>query len=53
MTPTEVQELSIEIDSAWQAKKDAEITDTDFFQDLRSRAADLRRIMDAEDEGRG
>jgi two-component system, cell cycle response regulator len=41
----QVQELRIEIDSVRQAKKVAEITDTDFFKDLRSRAGDLRKIV--------
>lgn len=45
----QVQELRIEIDAARQAKKVAEITDTDFFRDLRGRAADLRRIVDAKE----
>ena len=42
----QVHELRIEIDEARQAKKVAEITDTDFFRDLRGRAANLRRIVD-------
>lgn len=41
----QVQELRIEIDAVRQAKKVAEITDTDFFKDLRSRAGDLRKIV--------
>ena len=41
----EVRELRIEIDEARQAKKVAEITDTDFFRDLRSRAAELRGVI--------
>jgi DNA-binding response OmpR family regulator len=41
----QVRELRIEIDHARQAEKVAEITETDFFRDLRSRAADLRRIV--------
>jgi two-component system, cell cycle response regulator len=45
----EVRELRIEIDHARQAKQVAEITDTDFFRDLRSRATDLRRTIRAED----
>ena len=45
----EVRELRIEIDHARQAERVAEITETDFFRDLRSRAADLRRIV--HDEG--
>lgn len=39
------------IDQTRQAKKVAEITDTDFFKDLRSRASDLRRIVDPESGG--
>jgi two-component system cell cycle response regulator len=42
----EVQELRIEIDSARQSRKVAEITETDFFRDLRERAPNLRRIVD-------
>jgi len=47
----QVHELRIEIDEARQAKKVAEITDTDFFRGLRSRAAELRRIVDDVDPG--
>ena len=39
----EVRELRIEIDEVRQAAKVAEITNTDFFQDLRSRADELRK----------
>lgn len=46
----QVRELRIEIDEARTAQKVAEITDTDFFRDLRGRAADLRRIV--QDGGR-
>jgi two-component system, cell cycle response regulator len=42
----EVRELRIEIDTARQSRKVAEITDTDFFRDLRERAPALRRIVD-------
>lgn len=42
----EVRDLRIEIDDARQTKKVAEITQTDYFRDLRSRAGDLRRIME-------
>jgi two-component system cell cycle response regulator len=42
----EVRELRIEIDEARQARKVAEITQTDYFRDLRSRAGDLRRIIE-------
>jgi CheY-like chemotaxis protein len=41
----QVEELRIEIDESRQARKVAEITDTDYFRDLRSRAADLRRTV--------
>ena len=41
----EVRELRIEIDLARQAKHVAEITDTDYFKDLRARASDLRRAV--------
>jgi two-component system cell cycle response regulator len=46
----EVRELRIEIDQTRQATKVAEITDSDYFKDLRHRASDLRRIVD--DTGR-
>ena len=46
----EVAELRIEIDEAKQAQRVAEITGTDYFQDLRGRAAELRRLVDV-DEG--
>jgi CheY-like chemotaxis protein len=42
----EVHELRIEIDDSRQARKVAEITQTDYFRDLRSRATDLRRIIE-------
>lgn len=41
-----VAELRIEIDEARQARKVAEITDTDYFRSLRDRAAELRRFVD-------
>jgi two-component system, cell cycle response regulator len=41
----EVVELRIEIDQARQAKRVSEITDTDFFKDLRSRASTLRHTV--------
>jgi CheY-like chemotaxis protein len=41
----EVRELRIEIDTERQARKVAEITETDFFRDLRERASDLRRTV--------
>ena len=47
----QVRELRIEIDHARQQKRVAEITETDFFRDLRSRAADLRSVLrDAGDD---
>jgi phage shock protein A len=45
----EVRELRIEIDHARQAKRVAEITETDFFRDLRSRAGDLRQTIRSSD----
>jgi two-component system, cell cycle response regulator len=42
----EVQELRIEIDHGRQAERVAEITETAYFQRLRSQADELRRIMD-------
>jgi two-component system cell cycle response regulator len=49
----EVRELRIEIDHAKQARRVAEITDTDFFRDLRSRAGDLRRTIKADRDDPG
>jgi CheY-like chemotaxis protein len=51
----QVRELRIEIDQARQARQVAEITDTDFFRDLRGRAAELRLTMrtDAAEEVAG
>lgn len=46
----EVAELRIEVDEARQARRVAEITGSDYFRELRDRASDLRRIVDA-DEG--
>jgi two-component system, cell cycle response regulator len=48
----EVRELRIEIDAARQSTKVAEITGSDYFRDLRSRAADLRRMVGHEGETR-
>ena len=42
----EVRELRIEIDDARQTRKVAEITQTEYFRDLRSRAGDLRKIIE-------
>lgn len=39
----QVRELTIEVDEAGQARKIAEITDSDYFRALRGRAAELRR----------
>jgi CRP/FNR family cyclic AMP-dependent transcriptional regulator len=41
----EVQELRIVVDEARQARQVAEITETDYFQRLRSQAEQLRNIM--------
>ena len=46
----QVRELTIEIDEARQAKKVAEITDSDYFRSLRGRAAELRQIVRVEPE---
>ena len=43
----ELLELRIEIDEARQARQVAEITDTDYFRELRSRASELRGIVAA------
>jgi len=45
----EVQELRIVIDEARQARQVAEITETDYFQRLRSQADQLRNIMERTD----
>jgi two-component system cell cycle response regulator len=42
----QVRELQIVIDEERQAKKVAEITESDYFRHLREQAADLRRIME-------
>jgi CheY-like chemotaxis protein len=42
----EVRELRIEIDEQRQARRVAEITDSDYFRQLRARADDLRRAVD-------
>jgi len=42
----EIQELRIEIDEARQAKKVAEITDSDYFQRLETQADQIRRILE-------
>ncbi len=45
----QVRELTIEIDETRQAKKVAEITGTDYFQDLRRRATELRRTVSGDE----
>lgn len=42
----EVRELRIEIDEARQARQVKEITGSEYFRDLRARAADLRRSVE-------
>jgi two-component system, cell cycle response regulator len=42
----QVRELQIVIDDERQAKKVAEITESDYFQQLRGQADELRRIME-------
>ncbi len=42
----QVQELRIELDEAKQARKVAEITETEYFQDLLSQADDIRSMFD-------
>jgi two-component system cell cycle response regulator len=42
----QVQELRIQIDETQQARKVAEITETDYFRQLRQQADDLRQIME-------
>jgi two-component system cell cycle response regulator len=42
----QVQQLRIELDQARQARQVAEITESDYFQELQARAHDLRQIMD-------
>lgn len=44
----QVRELKIEIDEARQAQSVAEITDSDYFKELRARASDLRRVVGGE-----
>ena len=48
----QLRELTIEIDEARQARKVAEITDSDYFRTLRSRAAELRRTAHGSNEPR-
>lgn len=42
----QVQQLRIELDDARQARQVAEITETDYFQQLEAKAQDLRQIID-------
>ena len=42
----QVQQLRIELDEARQARQVAEITESDYFQQLQATAADLRKIVD-------
>ncbi len=42
----QVRELQIEIDEVRQATKVAEITESDYFRQLRGQAAELRRILE-------
>jgi DNA-binding response OmpR family regulator len=47
----EVQQLRIELDEARQARKVAEVTETEFFQDLLVQADELRSMFKDGDEG--
>ncbi|MBN1179594.1 MAG: HAMP domain-containing protein [Anaerolineae bacterium] len=49
----QVEELRIEIDHAKRAKQVDEIVDTDFFQDLRARAREMRRLDEIKSEPTG
>jgi len=42
----QVQQLRIELDEARQAQQVAEITESDYFQELEAKAQDLRQIID-------
>ena len=42
----QVQQLRIELDDARQAQQVAEITESEYFQQLEARAGDLRQIID-------
>ena len=46
----QVQELRIEVDHARQAQQLSQITGTDYFQQLRGKAHDLRRLLGDQDE---
>ncbi|MFL7792209.1 MAG: HAMP domain-containing protein [Anaerolineae bacterium] len=45
----QIQQLRIEIDQAKKARQVAEITETDYFQDLHKRAKELRERVKGED----
>jgi hypothetical protein len=45
----QVQELRIEVDYARQARQVSQITGTDYFQQLRGKAHDLRHLLDGQD----
>lgn len=45
----QLRELRIEIDEGAQARRVAEITDTDYFRTLRGRAKELRHIVQQDD----
>jgi two-component system cell cycle response regulator len=47
----EVKQLRIKLDEAQQARKVAEVTETEFFQNLLVQADDLRSMFDETDEG--
>ncbi len=44
----QVQQLRIELDEARQAREVAEITESDYFQQLQAKAKDLREIIDGQ-----
>ncbi len=46
----QVQELRIEVDHARQAQQLSQITGTDYFQQLRHKAHDLRKLLDGQHE---
>ncbi len=46
----QVQELRIELNEARQQSQVAEITETDYFRDLKSKATDLRKIVEGDKE---
>ena len=46
----QVQELRIEVDKARQTQQVSKITGTDYFQQLRGKANNLRDMLEAVDE---